>query len=155
MRLIITLLLVLSALTTQAVIETYEFETAEQRERYNQFIEELRCPKCQNQNLAGSDSPIAADLRQQLHRLIRAGHNDADIQQYMLERYGDFILYRPRFTVNTALLWLFPVLMLGIGGGIWWFQLQANRRRQDDRNGLLSAEEQEKLNQLLRSDRDD
>ena len=115
----------------------------------------MRCPKCQNQNLAGSDAPIAADLRKQLHRQITEGRSDTEIQQYMLERYGDFILYRPRFTVNTALLWLFPALMLVVGGSVWWFQLRANRRRRADTDDALSSEEQEQLDRLLGADRDD
>ncbi len=76
--------------------------------RYQKFIEELRCPKCQNQNLAGSNSPISEDLRREIYRLIDDGKSDTEIVQFMLDRYGDFILYRPRLTSETAILWAAP-----------------------------------------------
>ena len=96
----------------RAVIETYQFETEEQRLRYQRFAEELRCPKCQNQNLSGSNSPIAADLRRELHRLRVEGKSDREIVDYMGSRYGEFVLYRPPVNKQTAVLWLFPVALL-------------------------------------------
>lgn len=137
-----------------AVIETYEFEDDSQRARYHRFVEELRCPKCQNQNLAGSNSPIAADLRKQLHRMLLEGKSDEQIQQYMVDRYGDFILYRPQVNRNTALLWLAPGLMLGVGLLIWFVQLRRGRGQNVARDDSLSSEEQAKLKQLL-TDNDD
>lgn len=98
-----------------AVIETYQFENDEQRERYKVFTDELRCPKCQNQNLSGSNSPISADLRRELHRMLLEGKSDEEIIDYMVTRYGDFVLYRPPMNKQTAVLWLFPVGLLGIG----------------------------------------
>lgn len=149
MRMLLALAVSLFALSAGSVIETYEFENEQQRQRYHRFVEELRCPKCQNQNLAGSDAPIAADLREQLHRLIVTGHSDAEIRQFMVERYGDFILYRPRFTAETLLLWLSPALLLLVGGAIWWFQLR--RRGQGDALDApaLSEEEQRRVDRLL------
>ena len=114
MRLWLCLLVLLSC-SAQAVIETYHFDDLQQRERYQQFIEELRCPKCQNQNLSGSDAPIAADLRRELHRLLTEGRSDDQIIEYMVNRYGDFILYRPRFNAETFLLWGAPVIFLVLG----------------------------------------
>lgn len=98
-----------------AVIETYEFNRPGDRERYTDFIEELRCPKCQNQNLAGSNSPIAADLRRELHRMINEGKSDTQIIDFMVARYGDFILYRPPLDKNTVVLWTAPIFLLVIG----------------------------------------
>lgn len=98
-----------------AVIESYSFDNDIDQQRYQHFIQELRCPKCQNQNLSGSDAPIAQDLRRQLYQLIVEGKTDTEITTFMVDRYGDFILYRPPFNVWTAILWLAPVIGLIIG----------------------------------------
>ncbi len=99
----------------RGVIETYEFDSDLQRHRYQDFIEELRCPKCQNQNLAGSNSPISADLRRELHRLLLEGKSDQEIVDYMVSRYGEFVLYRPPLNQHTLVLWLMPVALLALG----------------------------------------
>lgn len=98
------------------VIETYEFDSEELRQRYHRFVEELRCPKCQNQNLSGSNSAIAEDLRAQLHRLLQEGRSDEEIVEYMVSRYGDFILYRPPVNRHTMVLWALPAGLLLLGG---------------------------------------
>lgn len=103
------------ALPATAVIDLHAFETPEQEARFAGLIDELRCPKCLNTNLSGSDSPIAADLRRTVARMIREGHTDQQIRDYLLERYGDFILYRPRLTAGTAVLWFAPGLLLLVG----------------------------------------
>ena len=84
-------------------------------QRYQHFIDELRCPKCQNQNLAGSNSPIAKDLRHQLYLLLEEGRSDQEVTNFMVNRYGDFILYRPRFNPETAILWFAPAIFLLLG----------------------------------------
>src|SRR5690625_1846869 len=93
-------------------IDAYEFDNEVDRKRYVSFIEEMRCPKCQNQNLSGSDSPIAADLRRELYFLIQDGRSDMEIVDFMVERYGEYILYRPRLSSATVLLWFGPVVLL-------------------------------------------
>ena len=90
------LLLCLFSSLSMAVVETYDFDNEVDRNRYHQFVDELRCPKCQNQNLAGSNAPIAKDLRRELHRLLQDGQTDTQIVDFMVDRYGDFVLYRPR-----------------------------------------------------------
>ena len=149
-RLSLLMLLVL-ALPAMAVIETYQFDTELQRQRYNAFIEELRCPKCQNQNLSGSDSAIAQDLRRQIHQMIMAGKSDIEITQYMVDRYGDFVLYRPRFNAATAVLWLGPVVLLVLGLGIW--AMLSRRRKsavpENDDGDVLSEQDRQRLQRLL------
>lgn len=149
-RLSLLMLLVL-ALPAMAVIETYQFDTELQRQRYNAFIEELRCPKCQNQNLSGSDSAIAQDLRRQIHQMIMAGKSDIEITQYMVDRYGDFVLYRPRFNAATAVLWLGPVVLLVLGLGIW--AMLSRRRKsavpENDDGDVLSEQDRLRLQRLL------
>ncbi len=143
---IVVLILIASA-AALAAIDPYEFENETQRERYQNFIEDLRCPKCQNQNLAGSDAPIATDLRHELQRLLKEGRTDGEITEYMVSRYGEFILYEPPFDKKTAVLWLAPIVFFLIGIAVL---INIARRRAAVRTSAeLSAEEQVKLQQLL------
>jgi cytochrome c-type biogenesis protein CcmH len=139
-----------------AVVETYEFDNEAQRQRYQQFVAELRCPKCQNQNLAGSDSPIAEDLRRELYRLLQEGHDDQQIIEYMVNRYGEFILYRPRFNAETALLWLAPLIFLVAGALVVAriFRRQQGALTLERDPTALSDSEQQQLQQLLTADAD-
>lgn len=111
-----------------AVIETYEFSDPALEERYRALSQELRCPKCQNQNIADSNAPISQDLRRQLYQQLEAGASDAEILEYMVARYGEFVRYRPEFSRATALLWLAPVLMLAIGAAVLGVMLHRRRR---------------------------
>lgn len=95
-------------------LDVHEFDSPSQRERYQQLTYELRCPKCQNQNLADSNSQISIDLRAEVVRLLKEGKTDTEIKQFMVERYGDFVLYKPPVQGNTFLLWWGPVVILGI-----------------------------------------
>lgn len=133
-----------------AAIETYTFESDVDRLRYHSFIEEMRCPKCQNQNLAGSDSPISTDLRRELYEMIKAGKSDMEIVSFMVERYGDFILYRPRITPATYVLWGGPVVLL-IGGIIVLIMMLRQRRRLavTSTKTALTADDQARLHALL------
>lgn len=114
-RMLLFTLITSLSLPVLAVVEAYEFENDQDRKRYHKFIDELRCPKCQNQNLSGSNSPIAADLRKQLYRLINEQVKDEAIIDYMVSRYGDFVLYDPPFNSKTMVLWLGPVVLLLLG----------------------------------------
>jgi len=143
------LLLLLFSLRAFSVIETYEFESEVDHVRYQHFIEELRCPKCQNQNLEGSNSPIAADLRRELYRLISEGKSDTEISGFMLDRYGDFIFYRPRLTSETLILWLAPAIFL-LFGVIAVVLIIRRRRAASVREDVLSEPEQKRLQALLR-----
>ena len=86
--------------------------------RYQNLLEELRCPKCQNQNLADSNASISNDLKEEIQRLLEQGLDDDDIKRALTERYSDFILYDPKFNKNTYFLWLAPFIVLLIG--FWW-----------------------------------
>lgn len=141
----------LLALTAQAAIDVYEFDNDVQRARYQNFIDELRCPKCQNQNLSGSDSPIAMDLRRELHELITDGRSDKEIVDFMVERYGEYILYKPRLTASTFLLWFGPLFL--VVAAIIILIVIVRQRRQvalvDGPTKPLSAREKERLAALL------
>jgi cytochrome c-type biogenesis protein CcmH len=95
--------------------------------RLKDLAEELRCLVCQNQTIADSNAPLALDLRNQIRAQIAQGRSDDEIRAYMVERYGDFVLYKPPFKANTALLWLAPVLLLAGGAAVFWAVV--NRRR--------------------------
>ncbi|GAB3380041.1 cytochrome c-type biogenesis protein CcmH [Spongiibacter taiwanensis] len=141
-------LLAVWACTSLAVIETYSFDNDLQRQRYQHFIEELRCPKCQNQNLSGSDAAIAQDLRREVHRMIMAGKSDTEITQYMVQRYGEFVLYRPRVNAATAVLWYGPFVLVLIGGVVWW-RLSARRNAPVAKETDLTPAEQARLAALM------
>ena len=151
---ILSLFFLMLSATASAVIETYQFDTPLQQQRYQSFIEELRCPKCQNQNLSGSDSAISKDLRRQIHQMIMDDKSDIEITNYMVARYGDFILYRPRFNVQTAVLWVSPVALLLIGLLVWWRMAASRKRSKSTVDESLSAVEQNRLRDLLNDDVD-
>jgi len=97
--------------------EPLVFTDAEQEIRYQQLTVELRCAVCQNQSLADSDAPLAQDLRQEIYDMMQAGRTDDEIKQFLIDRYGDFVLYMPPVKSNTLVLWLMPAFLL-IGGAL-------------------------------------
>lgn len=127
----------------RAAIDIQAFESEAQEARYKALIDELRCPKCLNTNLSGSDSPIASDLRQTVARMVREGRSEDEIRDYLLSRYGDFILYRPRLTTGTLLLWFGPGALLVLGLGVIVVMVRRQLRRVDDET--LSDDEAERL----------
>jgi cytochrome c-type biogenesis protein CcmH len=94
------------------------FAATDDEERYRALIAELRCLVCQNQSIAESNAPLAEDLRQQVRVQIAAGRNDEEIIEFLTERYGDFVRYRPAFKGRTLLLWLGPFALLALAGGV-------------------------------------
>ncbi len=82
--------------------------------RYERLLQEIRCLQCMNENIANSDAPLAVDFRRQIHAKVAEGQSEQQILQYMVNRYGDFILYDPPLQANTWLLWMGPFLLLGI-----------------------------------------
>ena len=131
-----------------AQVDTFEFNNDEQQGRFRQLSNELRCPMCQNTNLSGSTGGVAEDLRREIHRMILEGMSNEEIEQFMFERYGDFIFYRPRLRAETILLWFGPLLFLIIGGLIAYGIFR--RANSVDRVTVDLDEEQEaKLNELV------
>lgn len=82
------------------------------QDRYVSLTQQIRCLVCQNEAISDSTAPLAADLRREVRRMIAAGQSDAEVKDFLLARYGDFVLYRPRFQATTAVLWLAPTLLL-------------------------------------------
>ncbi|EED35745.1 cytochrome c-type biogenesis protein CycL [Luminiphilus syltensis NOR5-1B] len=144
-RLLAAILLACYPVWVAAVIETYQFSSDELEARYHSLSQELRCPKCQNQSIADSNAPISRDLRALLHRQLEAGSNDEEILDFMVERYGEFVRYRPAVDANTAPLWLAPPLLIALGGlGLIW-----HLRRQGAASETLSDAERERLRQQV------
>ena len=110
--------------------ELKQFASADMRQRYYALIAELRCPKCQNQNLADSDAPIAKDLRDELYLLINDDYSDAEILAFMASRYGEFVLYAPPVNKVTAVLWVIPAALGLLGLVIVGYVVM--RSQQDD-----------------------
>lgn len=154
MRLLLILALALLPALAQAVIETYEFSDPALEERYQALSAELRCPKCQNQNIADSNAPISQDLRRLLYEQLEAGASDAEIRDYMVDRYGEFVRYRPSFTGATVVLWLAPALLL-LGGVLVAVAALRGRRTRSGDSEALSDEERARLAELVqRAERD-
>ena len=92
--------------------ELYPFDTSEEAIRFNKLLDDYRCPKCQSSNLSGSNAPIARDLKIEIYRLIQEGKKDSEITEFLTQRYGDFILYKPPFQSSTYVLWIGPFILL-------------------------------------------
>ncbi|UZE94919.1 cytochrome c-type biogenesis protein [Alkalimarinus alittae] len=132
--------------------DTLEFKTDAQRSQYQQLTEELRCPKCQNQNIADSNAPIAKDLRNEVHRLILEGDDADQIVDFMVERYGNFVVYKPKFDPSTYLLWLGPAIIALIGLIIVVLSARKKRKEESTDSAVLSQEEKNQLSHILSED---
>jgi len=119
-----------------SVQEPLVFANQQQQQRFDKLTQELRCLVCQNQNLADSDAPLAHDLRREVHQMLLAGRTNDQIKQFLVQRYGDFVLYRPPVQKNTYLLWLAPLGLLLAGAWV----LRINIRK---RSALLDTDENE------------
>lgn len=150
MRKFIFGLLLLLALPGMAAIETNQFDTPEQEALYKELIEELRCLVCQNQNLADSNAELATDLRRKTYEMVRSGKQRDEIVSYMVQRYGDFVLYRPPVNNSTILLWGGPFLILLLGVVVLFNFIR--RQKQQSTTPKLSDEESNKASALLYGD---
>lgn len=139
-KIIIGLLALFSSFMLLATVDVYQLDDKEQENRFHQLIFELRCPKCQNQNIADSNAEIAQDLRAKILQLLKADKSDAQIIDYMLERYGEFVLYKPRVKPQTYLLWYGPYLLLLLGLVVLVFIIRSHKESQDDRSSLSDSE---------------
>lgn len=124
----LVLLILLGSLNAYAVIETYEFSEPELELRYKALSQELRCPKCQNQNIADSNAPISRDLRAIVHEQLEAGASDEEIIVYLVDRYGEFVRYRPGVDTNTFWLWSAPLILFFMALTVLWLQIRGDRK---------------------------
>jgi len=133
-----------------ATIDAYRFDDAEKAERFQRLSAELRCLVCQNQNLADSNAPLAQDLRREIYRMVQAGEQEQAIIDFMVTRYGDFVLYRPPVKPVTYLLWFGPFLLLVIAAATFVFLVR--RRVSAVAEGALSPAERQRLATLLKAE---
>lgn len=116
------------------------------------IAQELRCLVCQNQTIADSNAGLAQDLRREVRQMLQQGKSEAQVREFMVTRYGDFILYRPPFKLTTLLLWLGPFVLLAVAA--WTLRCTVAGRAEASEAVALSTEEQAKLQSLIGADRD-
>lgn len=134
----------------QAAVEVREFDDPVTEQRYRDLTATLRCPKCENQAIDDSDSPIAGDMRERVYLLLQDGRSDKEILDFMVSRFGDYVLYNPRLEGRTLLLWGLPAGLLLLGTLVVVLMVRA-RRRTSARE--LSAEERARLDVLTKRER--
>ncbi|SEK39573.1 cytochrome c-type biogenesis protein CcmH [Colwellia chukchiensis] len=147
---VISVILLMLGLTqvSASPVDTFEFKDERTKIRFQVLSKELRCPKCQNQNLADSNSKIAVDLRKTLYTLLQEGKTDQEIIDFMVYRYGDFVLYRPQLKKQTYVLWFGPiVIFLGFIIGVIWTLRRRGKAKASELS--LSSNEQANLDDIL------
>ncbi|QFU00496.1 Cytochrome c-type biogenesis protein CcmH precursor [Halomonas sp. THAF5a] len=152
MRGLLAALLLLPLLAQAAGIEVREFDDPVTEQRYRDLTASLRCPKCENQAIGDSDSPIAGDMRDRVYAQLQDGRSDKEILDFMVRRFGDYVLYNPRLEGRTLLLWGLPAALVLLGAVVVVLMVRA-RRRSSAR--ALSAEERERLDALINRERDE
>lgn len=133
-------------------VETFQFQDDVTKIRFQALSKELRCPKCQNQNLADSNSTVASAMRLELYNLLIEGKADMEIVDLMVGRYGEYVLYRPRVSSLTYVLWFGPAFLILIG--LIVVALILRKKSTIKENLVLDSQQQEKLKQLLASETD-
>ncbi len=156
------LLFLLAAITPPLFagpVEVLSFPDTATEERFHNLIEQIRCMKCQNTSIAGSNADLAKDHRNMVYELmVERGMSDDEIKDWFLARYGDFVLYKPKVDERTWLLWGLPAVLIGLGLILLVLQLRKRVRpaeavRAAAAESGLSAQEQERLRTLLKGDR--
>ncbi|CAJ1918295.1 cytochrome c-type biogenesis protein [Aeromonas jandaei] len=156
MRVLIASLLLLLGWVVQApamaAIDVYTFDNDNQEQVFRELTRELRCPKCQNQDIADSNAGLAKDLRDKTYQMVRQGKDKDEIVDYMVARYGNFILYNPPLMASTLILWLGPLLVIVIGLGVVVMRSRRPVAAAKPVDSALSEEEQRRLAELLKEE---
>jgi len=141
--------IVLFPATAFSGVEINEFSSAEQEREYKKLVNELRCLVCQNQNLADSNSELAQDLRKEVYQMLEKGNSNDEIIDFMVARYGDFVLYKPPFKPVTFLLWLGPFVLLFLAVLVVAYMIKNNQQAE-----VVTLDKDEKLRaeKLLNAD---
>lgn len=137
----IAFMLLLPLLSIAQAIQPLPFRDHAEELRFQHLSAELRCPMCQNETLADSNAPIAHDLRRQIFEMMQAGRSDAEIKAYLVDRYSDFVLYKPPVEPKTWLLWFGPLIVLAVGGLV--VAIQVRRRARQNPVGNMPANDTE------------
>jgi len=145
MKIILAIFLLLQANASFAKVETFQFATPQMEEDYLVLSQQLRCLVCQNQNLADSNAELAQDLRLQVYEKLQAGSSRQQIVDYMVARYGDFVMYKPPVKSTTYLLWFGPLLLFVLAFIIVFVFM----RKQQKESVEISTQAQQKAHSLL------
>ncbi len=143
---VLFILVVLQATNVFAATEILTFDSDELRNRYTELTFQFRCPKCQNQNVADSNAPISLDIRQKTYEMLHQGYSDQEIVDFMVDRYTEFVIYKPQMSIVTIWLWIVPAVLL-ISGLI--ILLTLTRRRVSAEEATLSEDEALRLKALM------
>ena len=154
------ILLVVMAITPAALAQSdnasapprdiYPLATEAERQRFDRLLNELRCPKCQNQNIADSDAPIAEDMREEVYRMVKDGADEQTVVDSMVARFGEFVHYKPPFDARTAFLWLLPIIVVVIGVVTVIVIVRRSGNGSDDDGAHLTDEQRRQADELLR-----
>lgn len=147
MKILLLILMACLFRPAMAVVEYHDFKQPEQEQAYLTLIKELRCLVCQNQTIADSNADLAKDLRRQVYEMLQQGQSQQQVVDFMTERYGDFVLYKPAFNLKTGLLWLGPVVFLLTG--LITVIAVILRRKKAAAQPALSAAQQTRLSAIL------
>jgi cytochrome c-type biogenesis protein CcmH len=140
------IVLMLTVSSNVFAVDIYQLPDPEQQKTYETLISQLRCLVCQNQTIADSNAELAADLRRQVFEMLQQGKSKEDIIQFMTDRYGDFVLYKPPFKGKTSLLWVGPVVFLITGFAVVFWFIQRKKKAEKT---VLDVGEREKIRHLL------
>lgn len=135
-----------------SAIDALNFTSPQQESDYHQLTQSLRCPQCQNNNIADSNATIAVDMRGKVFELLQEGKSKNDVVDYMVARYGNFVTYDPPMTASTLVLWIAPLLLVLLGGG---FLLRRKPKAQSavKSQDVLTDEDNTRLAELLNKDK--
>lgn len=145
MKIFLFITCVLFSTHVLAAEEQYQFNSATEEQLFKELTLELRCPKCQNQNIADSDAVVAKDLRDKVLELVKEGNNKQQVVDYMIDRYGYFVHYKPPITPLTLLLWILPLLFVVVG----FVVIFVRQKQQKNRQTSWSQQDEQKLNDLI------
>ncbi|MCF7984219.1 MAG: cytochrome c-type biogenesis protein CcmH [Thiohalocapsa sp.] len=138
--------LALGTAASAYTLEEFEFDSPQQQQEFRELIAKLRCLVCQNESLAGSQAELAQDLRNEVYKMMRAGQSKDEILDFLVSRYGDFVLYDPPLKPSTYILWFGPFVLIGIGAV---FLLRTLMRKKSTTDQDLTDEDRERLRQML------
>ncbi|MCP3698420.1 MAG: cytochrome c-type biogenesis protein CcmH [Aliivibrio sp.] len=138
-----------------ATIDLYKFDSPEQEQQFKELGQTLRCPKCQNNNIADSNAELAQDMRHKVYEMTKAGKSDQEIVDYMIDRYGNFVTYDPPLTAGTLVLWLGPLVVLVFGFGFIVLRSRKSTAVAEDKSEVWDNEHEERLNALLNENKNE
>ena len=150
----LVLLLTGSVLLQAATSDIYPLESEADRERFRDLTKELRCPKCQNQNIADSNAPIAEDMKAEVYRMVQEGATDEEVFEALVGRFGEFVRYRPQLEPRTVMLWATPAIVV-FGGVLIVIGVVVRSRRNTEGASTLTDEQRQRAEKILQVDESD